>query len=82
MVAGVNSPNMCDRLKSRGNPWKCAFPKHHGQLGQSSDFEVGLNLIERLAMRGIANAEAIIGQSAVFILIGSDIDIAIIEVVI
>ena len=73
---------MCDGSKCCRNAWKGAVPKHHRQFGQSGDFEVGLNLVERLAMGRIANAKAIVRQSAVFILVGGDIDVAVIEVVV
>ena len=73
---------MRDGSKGFWNAWERAVPEHHRQLGQSGDFEVGLNFVERLAMRRIANAKAIVGQSRVFILVGGNVDVAIIEVVI
>lgn len=75
-------PNVCNGSKRGWNAWKRAVPEHQSQLGQSGDLEVGLNLVERLAMGGVANAKAVVGQSAIFILVGGDVNVAIIEVVV
>ena len=40
-----DSPDMCDGFESLGNAWEGAIAEHHRNLGQGSNFEIGLDLI-------------------------------------
>jgi len=53
-------PNVCDFAEGLIHVWECAIAQHHCQFSQSCDLEERLNLIQRLAVRRIANAQSII----------------------
>ena len=73
---------MRDFAKSLIDTRECPIAQHYRQLRQSGYLQESLYLVERFAMRRIANSQAIIRQCAVFVGVGSDINIAIIEVVV
>jgi hypothetical protein len=54
--------------------WKRAVAKHHGELGGGGNLEVGLNLVQGLAMGGVTDAETVKAESVVLVLIGRDVD--------
>lgn len=75
-------PDMRDFAKSPIDLRECPVAQHIRQLRQSGYLQESLDLVDRLAMRRITNPQAIIRQGAVFISVGCDINIAIIEVVV
>lgn len=64
-----------------GHTWEVSGTKLAGQFGGSSDFKVGLNFVKRFAVGGVPDTETIDGESVVSILISSNINIRVVEIV-
>lgn len=75
-------PDVRDFVKSLIYFRERPVAQHFRQLRQSGYLQGSLYLVERFAMRRIANPQAIIRQGAVFIGVRCHINIAIIEVVV
>ena len=50
------SPNMCNLAERLRYSWKCAIAQQQRYFSQCRDFERCLDLIQRLAVRGVADA--------------------------
>ncbi len=59
-----------------------AVAQHHCQFSQGCNFQSHLDLIQRLAVGGVAEAQAVVGESAVLVGVGSNIDVAVVEIVV
>ena len=71
---------MHDFAKSLIDLRECPIAQPGRQLRQSGYLQESLYLVERFAMRRITNPQPIIRQCAVFMGVGSNINIAIVEV--
>ena len=76
------SPNMYNLAESLRYSRKRGIAQHRCYFSQGRDFEKRLDLIQRLAVRGIANAQAVVGERVVVVVVGGYIDVAIIEIVV
>ena len=75
-------PDMRDFAKSLIDLRECPVAQHIRQLRQSGYLQERLDLVNRFAMRRFTNPQAIMRQGAVFISVGCDINIAIVEVLV
>ncbi len=75
-------PDVRDFAKSLIDLRECPIAQHFRQLRQSGYLQEDLYLIKRFAMRRITKPQTIIRQGAVFIGVGCDINVAIVEVVV
>ena len=73
---------MRDLAKALIDARELALTEHGGQGGQGLDLQESLDFVERFAMGRVADTETVICQSAILVLIGCNIDIAIIEIVV
>lgn len=61
---------------------KCAVSQHAGQELECSNFEVNLDFVDRLATRRHSNAETVVEEGGVSILVGGIADVGIVIVVV
>ena len=73
---------MYDFAESLVDARKCTIAQHQGHFSQGCNFQEGLNLIQRLAVGGVSDAQAVVSERAEFVCVGSNIDVAVIEVVV
>ncbi len=72
---------MSDFVKCLVDAWEGTISKHLCKLSCDRNLDDDLNLVQRFAVRGIADSETAEAESAVFALICSNIDIAIVVAV-
>ena len=72
---------MYDLVKRLIDTWEGTISKHLCKLSCGRNLDEDLNLVQRFAVRRIANSETVEAESAVFVLICSNIDVAIVVVV-
>ena len=73
---------MCDFVKRLLDSRERAIAQHHCHFSQGRNFQERLDLVQRLAVGGIANAQAVVGERAVLVLIDSYINVTVIEVIV
>lgn len=79
---GRDLPDVGDFAERVIDSWEGAVAQHHGEFCQCRHLERGLDLIERLAVGGVTDTQTIVGQGAVLVLVGRDIDVGVVEVIV
>ena len=72
---------MYDLAKCLVDAWEGAIAQHLCDLSGCSNINEVLDLVQRLAMRGVPDSETVQAESVVLILIRDYIDVAIIVVI-
>jgi len=70
-----------DLAESVINSWKGSIAKHLCELSGCCNLEEDLNLVQRLAVRRIADSQTVEAKSGVFVLICSNIHVAVVVVI-
>ena len=69
-------------LEGRVDTRELALAQHGGHGIQRLHLQERLDLVEGLAVGGVSDAETVVGEGAVLVLVGRDVNIAVVEVVV
>lgn len=79
---GTERVSNVDDLLELGNTWNLSSTEQVGELFECSNFELHLNLVDRLAVAGHANSKTVVGEGRVAILLHGTVNVGVVVVVV